>query len=433
MNISGARVLITHTQTQGIMGSTVVALELATYLRDNGASVEVYAGATGNPGGRLFQEREIHVECDIEHEYQLSDYDLVWVHSQVLPLSMVRQLANVTPSDRVPAFVFNHMTALDFAADEHPYLYLLEEQLAAKMLFVSPESRDKLLPHYHEVPNNIDIYPNPAPVEFGQLVRNPSDKLRRVLVVSNHVPSEVWDAIEVLRRRGIDVEIFGEQGRYSLVTPQVLEQFDAVITIGKTVQYCLTAGIPVYVYDHFGGFGYLDEENLVKAAERNFSGRGGNRYTGAEIAESLESAYVEALEFATVKRGLFIERYSIDRMLPRVLGDVEPRSLQPLEQSYMLTLCSAQRFAHRYYEVWAAMNVMTPERNELRRALDESEHSRQQLEACLNAQQDVQDSLERRIREIEESEAYQFGRRAMLVPHAVKNAVGRLLRLVKGR
>lgn len=431
MNISGARVLITHTQTQGIMGSTVVALELATYLRDNGASVEVYAGATGNPGGRLFQEREIQVECDIEHEYRLSDYDLVWVHSQVLPLSMVRQLAKVTPSDRVPAFVFNHMTALDFAADEHPYLYLLEEQLATKMLFVSPESRDKLVPYYHETPSNIDIFPNPAPVEFGQLVRSPSDELRRVLVVSNHVPPEVWDAIDVLRSRGIDVEIFGEQGRYSLVTPQVLEQFDVVITIGKTVQYCLTAGIPVYVYDHFGGFGYLNEENLTKAAERNFSGRDGCRYTGAEIAESLESGYSEALEFVTVQRDLFIERYSIDRVLPRVLGDIGPRSLQPLEQPYMLALCSAQRFAHRYYEVWAAMNVMTPERNEFRRALDESERTRRQLENSLAAQKNVQEGLERRICEIEESEAYRFGRRAMLVPHAVKEGIGRLIRAVR--
>ena len=86
--------LITHTQTQSIMGSTVVALELATYLKEMGASVEVYAGAVGHPGNDLFIERGIPVECDINHWYSLGDYDLIWVQSEVLPLSIIDQLVD---------------------------------------------------------------------------------------------------------------------------------------------------------------------------------------------------------------------------------------------------------------------------------------------------------------------------------------------------
>ena len=38
-----------------------------------------------------------------------------------------------------------------------------------------------------------------------------------------------------------------------------------MITIGKTVQYCLLSATPVFVYDYLGGFGYLDASNIERA------------------------------------------------------------------------------------------------------------------------------------------------------------------------
>lgn len=426
MRISGAKVLITHTQTQSIMRSTVVALELATYLKEMGASVEVYAGAVGHPGNDLFIERGIPVECDINHWYSLGDYDLIWVQSEVLPLSIIDQLVDLSDDDKVPAFVFNHMTALDFAADEHPYIYLLEERLAAKVLFVSAESFDKLTPFYRRVPVHTAIFPNPAPPAFGRLPERSHERLTKVLVVSNHVPPEVWEACRLLRERNIDVKVFGEQGEYSLVTPEVLADVDAVVTIGKTVQYCLTAGIPVYVYDHFGGFGYLNEGNLETAARNNYSGRGGSRFTAENIAESMVAGYASAKSFVGRNRDRFIDRYALDKVLPSVLSDVEPKRLTALERPYALSVRSAMRFAHRYYEVWASMNELVPDRNRLRAELDAERDVSADLSRRLAEDEVTVSRLSSRLHDIEESESFKIGKALMLVPHMVKDLAGRI-------
>lgn len=271
MEIRGTKVLMTHTQVQDIMGSTVVALDVATYLKEHGADVGVYAGAIGSPALDWFSQRGITVDCDMERWYDLADYDLIWVQSQVLPLTIINQLMHITSTDKTPAFVFNHMSALDVASDEHPYLYMLEEKLTAKSLYVSQESKEKLAPFYNIPPENVAIFPNPAPMGYAALPdRELPESPRKVLVVSNHVPEEVWGMMELLRRRNVEVTLFGAQGHYGYITPEVLNEYDAVITIGKTVQYCLTAGIPVYVYDHFGGFGYLNDKNFDLASRNNF-------------------------------------------------------------------------------------------------------------------------------------------------------------------
>ena len=47
----------------------------------------------------------------------------------------------------------------------------------------------------------------------------------------------------------------------AITSAELLDHYDCVISIGKTVQYCLVQGIPVFLYDRFGGPGYLNESN----------------------------------------------------------------------------------------------------------------------------------------------------------------------------
>lgn len=439
MEIRGAKVLITHTQVQDIMGSTVVALDVATCLKEHGADVEIYAGAAGPPAAGLFTQRGLAVECDMDHWYDLADYDLVWVQSQVMPLSIITQLAHVSPGDKVPAFVFNHMSALDIAPDEQPYIYMLEEKLTAKSLYVSREACDKLAPFYNALPENRSFFSNPAPKGYAELPdkARTGEKPRDVLVVSNHVPGELWEAMDLLRQQDVTVTVFGAQGQYSYITPEVLNEYDAVITIGKTVQYCLTAGIPVYVYDHFGGFGYLDDGNFEAAATNNFSGRGGARLSAAAIAEAVVNGYAQGARYAAVNRGRFIKEYCIDNVLPDLLKDVEPRALEPFSRSYELAMKAAQRYAQRYYATWALMSNVVPERDNLRREIDALRHDNDDLAGRLRECESTNGYLYGRVQEIEESEAFRAGRLLMVGPHAVKKlgvwASGRLGGLIGRR
>ncbi|EFQ83114.1 hypothetical protein HMPREF0063_12323 [Aeromicrobium marinum DSM 15272] len=239
------------------MGSTIVTLELADELRSRGASVVVYAAFVGEPAAAAFRDHGIDLLDEAATSaagITLDDFDLVWVNSQVLPLPVVDSLMRSWPS-RLPVFVFHHMSPLDYAPDEHPYLHGLEERLASLSTFISPATRDELLPFFSGRPPT-DLFSNPAPRAFARSPYVSSGSPERILVVSNHVTPEVEEAKALLRDKGLEVVHFGSgQDEYALVTAEVLDRFDVVVTIGKTVQYCLVAGRPVYVYDHFGGQG----------------------------------------------------------------------------------------------------------------------------------------------------------------------------------
>lgn len=79
-------------------------------------------------------------------ETSIFEFDYVWVHSQLIPLSFEEQPGTVSrehvpDGKRLPAFIFNHMSALDTSPDERSYILLLEEPIASAEVFVSQEAR----------------------------------------------------------------------------------------------------------------------------------------------------------------------------------------------------------------------------------------------------------------------------------------------------
>lgn len=109
------------------------------------------------------------------------------------------------------------------------------------------------------------------------------------------------------------MDIIGEQGVVREVTPDLISQYDCVFTIGKTVQYCMISSTPVYVYDRFGGFGYLDAENFEKCAYANFSGRGGITKSSEEIASEIIKGIPKLVRIAMpcIPHGLYPTAWSM--------------------------------------------------------------------------------------------------------------------------
>lgn len=422
-HLFGKRILITHVFIQRLMGSTVLTLELAEYLQQRGAEVTIFCSEYAEPVRSLFEARNLKVIDDENHDFHLADYDIIWVNSQMLPLSIVRELSGITEISS-PAFIFNHMSALDSIADEFPYIYELEERLASLVVTISPEVERKILPYFNNVPPHV-LFPNPAPAAFAQLPsKKASDSARRVLIVSNHAPQEVVEAQALLEAKGVSVTHFGEGGAKSaLITPDVLRDFDVVITIGKTVQYCLTAGIPVYVYDHFGGFGYLDESDFAVASENNFSGRGGVKKTSNEIATEIVEGFHDAAIQAIQNRDRYVRQFSIDSVLPKVINQAHARIIHSFSPEYAKALTSAERLAYRFYRTWSWANYLEDERarltecnNELTTSLNESHIQAQHLEENLK-------DAQKEIEVIRASHAYQVGRALMRPLHYVKMAL----------
>ncbi|MFN8125138.1 MAG: hypothetical protein U0R64_01310 [Candidatus Nanopelagicales bacterium] len=374
--IAGRRFLIAHSIVQRILGATVVTLELAEFLIERGAEVTVYAAFLGDPALSLFRERGVTVVDDRTFpDLRLTDLDVVWVHSQVVPLPILEQLAGPLP-ERMPPFVFLHMSALDLAPDEHPYIPGLEARLSSLSLFVAPATREQLLPAIGR-PVATGIYPNPAPRSFAEHPYRRKERPERILIVSNHSVPEVAEARDLLRDRGFEVRHLGApHDAYELVTPALLAGADVVVTIGKTVPYCLVAGIPVFVYDHYGGYGYLDEDNLERARFRNFSGRGGVKLSAERLVADILDGYADAAAFQAHRRAYFWTEFGIDEVLPPLLESLQPYPVQPFDPAFLAAVDSAQRFGARFYRYWGR-NIVANRR--LARARGELAHAHREL------------------------------------------------------
>lgn len=344
------RFLLCQPMVDYITGSTVVTVELAEYLKTQGAKVEIYSYSFGSPMKEVCEKNNIKLTSADDHpEYRLRDFDYIWVNSQTLPVSIINDLARPLPK-KMPKFIFDHMSSLDIIPDERPYIYQLEQRLSSKTLSMSPKTRD-IMARFFPDSTGIDLglFRNPAPVEFSESKFTPRAKLKNVLIVSNHPPKELIVARETLKSRGIQTTLFGDilsSDSYKLVTEKILRGFDAVVTIGKTAQYCMTMGQPVYIYDHFGGPGYLTAENYENVMINNFSGRGGyDKKTPTELADDIIASYGTAVKYHQKNRAKFIREFSIDKVLPPLLKSVKSRKIEQFDEIYADVVVQAQEFA----------------------------------------------------------------------------------------
>ncbi len=398
--LSGKRVLITQPMIRGFAGSTVVTLELAVALTNLGAKVTVYTCDYNNPMRSIFEAKKIKVtkstDCPV---YKLADFDYVWIHSQILPISLVEDLAN-THKQKKPSFIFLHMSGMDWIPDEKPWIFDLENKLSSLSLFISEEVKDA---------NNklIDkgvksfYFRNPTPMEFRLRKNPPSPTLKKLLIVSNHPPEEVIKAKKILERDyNIDVTVLGECGeKQSLLTLELLSNYDAVLTIAKTVQYCLVSGTPVYVYDAYGGGpGWLNTTNFDSAKKRNFSGYKNEQYpnyegdgffrkTAANIAKEIVNGYSGALSFHRDYQKNFCNDFLIEPVLKEIFSMVEPRSIPLLDTSYIYSVIASQRFA----ELRFAASGSLYERDEIINNLREQNASlEQRVKDFINYKRDIE-------------------------------------------
>jgi hypothetical protein len=142
------------------------------------------------------------------------------------------------------------------------------------------------------VKKKVELFPNYATEDFFNNEFKSSTEVKRICIVSNHCPKELQELKELAEKNDIEVDIYGEGHIKKLITKKVLSNYDVIISIGKTVYYSLALGIPTYCYDWFGGYGYINKENIIKAFHRNFCGRGfGKKMSSKELYDDILNNY----------------------------------------------------------------------------------------------------------------------------------------------
>lgn len=180
--------------------------------------------------------------------------------------------------------------------------------------------------------DRVKVFYNAAPSSFLK-EHNSSETLGRLLIISNHAPQEVLAATEILRSRSIIVDHIGKLNNQERITPAIIRNYDAILTIGKSVQYAILSSTPVYVYDHFGGPGWLSVENFAASEYFNFSGRCCNRaLSGNKIADEITNNYSETSEAIQVIKDRHLSKYLLLNLIAEILSLAKRRQSRNLDR-----------------------------------------------------------------------------------------------------
>ncbi|PIT53456.1 hypothetical protein BHC44_05765 [Snodgrassella alvi] len=278
-------VLILTNHLADLCGSEIQVLEIYNYLKNRKHNVKIYANTMNYPIIQYFDKNDLLT--GIEH-VDLDTIDLVWsqhcLFASLFQNRIYRELHIKLISVHLSPYEMLELCSI-------PYMKLLKCVFVANSL----ETKDKLISLGIDN-NNIFVSNNCAPSEYldNQLKKK---NLHNILVVSNHLPQEVIDAIDILSKKYQVTTIGGKKP--VLVNPELIKKYDMLITIGKTVQYGLLSGVPVYCYDHFGGPGFLNSKNFNTARYYNFSGRGFNKKTAKQIILEIEENFEYASDFSS--------------------------------------------------------------------------------------------------------------------------------------
>ncbi|WP_162541312.1 glycosyltransferase [Aggregatibacter actinomycetemcomitans] len=244
-----------------------MTLELAKTFKELDFTVYVSAFEVGQPLIDEFSKSSINI-VNIYNLPDNEDYDIIWAHHFIT-------LEYCLLDKRIKSNKIIFSSLSPYTPLECPPFVLDKISL---FLANSLETKDKLVSMGIKA-DIISIFPNPVPSYFFNFNKNFNSiqRIKKIAIISNHLPQELLIFSQEANKYQLSVDIIGFGFKEILVTPKVLIEYDAVITIGKTAQYCLSLGIPVYCYDIFGGSGWINLDNIKKLSEYNFSGRDSNK------------------------------------------------------------------------------------------------------------------------------------------------------------
>ena len=316
--------LLTGYYFNGYHGSMMHICEIAEYLVAQGWMVGVVSMD-------ITQEIREYVESKGIRLYSVHTLpkDIVWQYALCYHFPLLPYL--LRSGVNIERFSIGSLSGIEML--ESPSFLVKAEGLP---VFVHCGSlKSKLILNHGINENTIFIVPNLVPESFREFEKKPPPQsLNKIAVVSSHVSNEIREAAVQLAVQHIIVDFYGLADKHIPVTPQLLAGYDCVVTIGKTVQYALALGIPVFNYDRFGGEGYIRLSNIDDEEYYNFSGRRTFRSLCADaLAAELSRGFAAAAKEASSLRAVAYERYFVSYQVERILSILDGWAFHKIEES----------------------------------------------------------------------------------------------------
>lgn len=313
-------VLITNLYLQKYTGSELHVIDIANEFKKNNYNVTIAVFSKSYP---------LLAECENFKVVELSDKSLDNTKFDILFIQHYPTLDYLKTHYHIQ---YKHLI-ISKLSSFNGFETLPDEYKTADLIsVVSQECKESI----SNLTDNIYVFKNSVSDNFFSLTKKETYSLKNIAIISNHVPEELYTLKEQLNE--YNVQIIGAGNTPTLVTPIILSKFDLVITIGRTVQQCFAAKIPVYVYDHFGGPGYITKENIQKAQDFNFSGRGFDKKQTQEIFKDIVNNYQDNLNNLTYLNDYTKENFSLTKTFNSMLQIVtnhtsnEFKSLNPYNE-----------------------------------------------------------------------------------------------------
>lgn len=331
------KILFTGYNFDGYHGSMMLISEIAAYLKGQGHDIYI---ASLNLTAKIQKEiTKMGLKIfSVEKLPENIEYDIIWAYHYPLLVYLLNK--NIKYKKIVCGCLSGLLIPL-----ETPNLLCYQNNIP--ILVNSEETKNKLTENYPSLTNQYRVLLNLVPDEFFSYAKAfLPEQQKKIAIVSNHVPKELGEAKKLLEKQGIIVDVYNgvdETKQNIKITPSVLSDYDTVITIGKTVQYSLALGIPVYNYDYMGGSGYINLENIDVEEFYNFSGRSFERkLTSKQLVEEILNGYKASLKDIKQLQEIAKERYLLSKNVDKVIQEIENLPNTIIEQTEQWDLYSKQ-------------------------------------------------------------------------------------------
>ena len=279
-------ILFTSIVFKNFAGSELVVLSQINYFLEKGWDVDVFTLEYDQPLKTIVDKR-VHVITLDNVDQIKKNYDLI-IARQYPTLDYVLFTLRVQAKR-----VYYECVSYRIPVDAYPIYY--------KHLTLIGAVSTRVINEMTKIGYDMEkayYMPNYAPKEYFDIDYQKSKDLKKIAIVSNHVPQELEDfKMYALENSDMQIDIYGMHHTYKLVTPELLKEYDLIISVGKTIFYSLAMGIPSYTYDEVCTEGYITLENYQKNFSNNFAyNLEYNKKTGKEIYTEIVTNYHEVLE-----------------------------------------------------------------------------------------------------------------------------------------
>lgn len=374
------RVLFTVHMFKGFTGSELVTLDQARFFYSKGYEVDIFTlektGAITEYIPSYIRVIDVPDVSKLRHYYDL-------IISRQWPLLEYLLFARGIDAKRVYYECVSWCLPIDF----YPYFYN-ELTLCG---YISERIQKKLNSMGYDTSNSFRFsnYTRKEFIEYGEALekerREKSTQTpRKIAIVSNHAPNELESAAAILRsKHDIAVDLYGMHHNYKLITPEILGQYDVIVSIGKTIFFSLSMGIPSYLYDQTCSIGYVSADNYEDCVAGNMAGSDGYekrdpKVLANEILSGYESALSQAGELIKRLKRDFVFEDRMESLLAELMSKPEMdmallRKKYPYAQHLSPVFINEADFDRRDIIRWydAAMGMKA--------LLEESEKNREEL------------------------------------------------------